>query len=129
MVGNVFAAFFASPFVMAYGFWYLYSATHMLSPEEKPKVNKILAFIATSFFICIIYCFSSREQLYYGTIISILFVYFLGLACLIFIAYQADMIPVFFLDKLLFSLLLIVPSSFVFLIFLPAFLDFFRIGK
>ena len=128
MVGNVFAAFFASPFVIVYGFWYLYSATHMLSPEEKPNVNKLLAFIAASFFIFIIYYFSSFEQIYYGTVISNLFVYFFGLACLIFIAFQADMIPVFFLDKLIVSLLLIVPSSFVFFIFLPGFLDFFGIN-
>jgi hypothetical protein len=126
-VGNVVGSFFISPFLIAYGFWYLYSATHMLSPEEKPNVSKILVFIAASYFIFIIYYFSSFEEIYYGAVISNLFVYFFGLACLIFIAYQADMIPAFFLDKLIVSLLLIIPSSFVFLIFLPAFLDFFGI--
>ncbi|MBI3164447.1 MAG: hypothetical protein IPG44_01225 [Anaerolineales bacterium] len=49
----------------------------------------------------------------------------MAIAIWILMAYQTELIPPFFLDKIIVSILLTIPFFTVFIIFLPAFMEFF----
>ena len=68
-------------------------------------------------------CYANREN--WDSLLQISSLLFLAIAIWILMAHQTELIPPFFLDKIIVSILLTIPFFTVFIIFLPAFMEFF----
>ena len=121
-MGNIFAAICASPFVFMYAISIIYNASFMLSDEEREKLVVVLLVI-----------FSPLAPLFLINIhsadleLSILGVYSIAIAILTAILKGMRVFPVLFLDRLILSLILAVPSASVFILFFPGLLSFYGI--
>ncbi|MBN8656852.1 MAG: hypothetical protein J0M11_14035 [Anaerolineae bacterium] len=124
MVGNLLAAFCGSPIAFIYGAWYLYEASHMISDDEREKLLVLLLIVFSPLlpFLLINVAYANL-----GT--GIIGVYLFALICIFLILLKTEIFPAFFVDKLIFSFILLIPSAIIFILFIPRYLMRFGIAE
>lgn len=125
MIRSAISIFFASPFILAYGLWYLYTAAQLLSEEDNRKLLVVVSgvFLPLSVFLFI----GFNPTIYIGD--TCMGIYLIALIVATLAMLKARIFPPFFMDKFIVSLLFIIPSALVFIGLLPPALEFYGIIK
>jgi hypothetical protein len=124
MVGNLLAAFCGSPIAFIYGAWYLYEASHLISDDEREKLVVLLLIVFSPLlpFLLINITYANL-----GT--AIIGLYAFALICIFLFILKAEIFPAFFIDKLTFSFILLIPSAIIFILYIPRYLIRFGIAE